>query len=94
MAHNLTHILQTLPAFGQICAILVSLSQRYGVEISDGVLVDVGLTHEHLAAFVGVTRQFATVTLHELIGQGLITIRERKIIIHDPKRLRRVAVVI
>jgi CRP/FNR family cyclic AMP-dependent transcriptional regulator len=88
-AHNLTHILQTLPAFGRVCAILVSLADRYGVEVEDGVLVNVSLTHEHLAAFVGVTRQFATVTLHQLVHEELITVRRRKIVVHDLTRLRR-----
>ena len=88
-AHNLTHIMQTLPAFGRVCAILVSLAERYGGNVEDGVLVDVSLTHEHLASFVGVTRQFATVTLHELVHEELITLRRRKIVVHDPARLRR-----
>jgi CRP/FNR family transcriptional regulator len=92
-AHNLTHILQTLPAFERVCAILLSLSDRYGVQTTDGMLVDVSLTHENLAAFVGVTRQFATVTLHNLVDQGLIAIKKRKIILHDQKQLRRLAAV-
>jgi len=92
-AHNLTHIVQTLPAFERVCAILVSLAERYGIQDADGVLIDVSLTHEHLAAFVGVTRQFATVTLHELVAEGLITIRDRRIIVHDRRRLRRRAAV-
>jgi CRP-like cAMP-binding protein len=92
-AHNLTHILQTLPAFERVCAILVSLSERYGRETTQGVLVDISLTQENLAAFVGVTRQFATITLHQLVEEELITIRERKIIVHDQKRLRRLAAV-
>jgi CRP-like cAMP-binding protein len=93
-AHNLTHILQTLPAFERVCAILLSLSDRYGVQTDDGVLVEVSLTHEHLAAFVGVTRQFATITLHNLVDKGLITIRKRKIILHDQTQLRRLAAVL
>jgi CRP/FNR family transcriptional regulator len=87
-AHNLTHIMQTLSAFGRVCAILVSLAERYGGNVEDGVLVDVSLTHEHLAAFVGVTRQFATITLHGLVREELITLRRRKIVVHDPARLR------
>jgi CRP/FNR family transcriptional regulator len=92
-AHNLTHILQTLPAFERVCAILISLSDRYGIRSEDGILIDVNLTHEHLAAFVGVTRQFATVTLHGLIGQGLISLRKRRIVLHDPERLRRLGAI-
>jgi CRP/FNR family transcriptional regulator len=92
-AHQLTHIIQTLPAFERVCAILVSLSERYGLDTPDGVLVNVSLTHENLAAFVGVTRQFATVTLHELVQEGLITLCKRRILVHDPERLRRRAAV-
>jgi CRP-like cAMP-binding protein len=40
-----------------------------------------------------VTRQFATVTLHSLVDRGLISIRKRKIILHDQKQLRRLAAV-
>jgi len=92
-AHSLTHILQTQPAFERVCSILLSLSDRYGVQTAGGVLVDVSLTHEHLAAFVGVTRQFATVTLHNLVDKELIAIRKRKIILLDAKQLRRLAAV-
>jgi CRP/FNR family transcriptional regulator len=93
-AHDLTHILQTLPAFERVCAILVSLSDRYGILSDDGVRIEVSLTHEHLAAFVGVTRQFTTVTLHDLIDEGLISLRERRIVLHDPKRLRRLGAIV
>jgi CRP-like cAMP-binding protein len=88
-AHNLTHIMQTLPAFSRVCAILVGLAERYGSNVEDGVRVDVSITHEHLAAFVGVTRQFATVTLHALMREELIALRRRKIVVHDLARLRR-----
>lgn len=93
-AHNLTHILQTLPAFERVCAILISLADRYGVENGDGILIEVSLTHEHLAAFVGVTRQFATVTLHDLVDERLITLRKRRIVLHDPDRLRRLGAIV
>jgi CRP/FNR family transcriptional regulator len=93
-AHNLTHIMQTLPAFERVCAILVSLSDRYGIQTDGGVLIEVSLTHEHLAALVGVTRQFATVTLHALIDHGLISLRNRRIVLHDPRRLSRLGAIV
>jgi len=92
-AHDLTHILQTLPAFERVCAVLVSLCDRYGIQSEDGILIEVSLTHEHLAAFVGVTRQFATVTLHHLIDEGLICLRKRRIVVQDSTRLRRLGAI-
>ena len=53
-----------------------------------GLLIDFGLTHEILAAMVGVTRPFLTVTLKDLERKGLVRSERRRIVIVDPARLQ------
>lgn len=88
-ANHLTHILQTLSAFERVGSILISLSGRFAKRTEEGIVIDVSLSHEEVAALVGVTRQFATITLHELQDRGLIYLRRRTVIVRDMKRLRK-----
>lgn len=87
-ANHLTHILQTLPAFERVAGIVLSMANRFGDQTSEGTVVDVRLTHEDWAALVGVTRQFASITLHKLQHRNLIVVRRRTIVVTDIQRLR------
>lgn len=88
-ANHLIHVLQTLSAYERVGAIILSLAERFAKKSEDGIVIDVPLTHEDLAALVGVTRQFATITLHELQKEGIIALRRRTILVRDEKRLRK-----
>jgi CRP/FNR family transcriptional regulator, cyclic AMP receptor protein len=79
--------LETQSALERICAVLIALSERFGVRCEDGVLIDLTLTNEDLAAMVGVSRQFTNTTLHDLRCRGLLTSRKRSLVIVDPGAL-------
>ena len=49
-----------------------ALSERFGVPSDDGVLIDLKLTNDDLAAIAGVSRQFTNSTLQDLRKRGLI----------------------
>lgn len=84
---HLAIALETQSAFGCVCTVLLSLSERFSVSIADGTLLNLNLTNEDLASFVGVTRQRMNVTLRNLQKLGVIRIRQRKITLIDPKKL-------
>lgn len=88
---HLALILGTQTARERVCAMLLSLSEHFAVKTSDGLLIDLNLTHETLAAMVGVTRSFLTVTLSQLEESGLVSNKRRRIVIRDPVRLEALA---
>jgi CRP/FNR family transcriptional regulator len=75
--------LETQSAFERICAVLCALSERFGAPSERGVLVDIKLTHDDLAAIAGVSRQFANTTLRALEKRGLLATRKRSLILTD-----------
>ena len=54
-------------------------------------MIGLSLTHDDLAAMVGVSRQFMNGTLRELKQEGFILLRRRRIILLDPVRLEELA---
>jgi CRP/FNR family transcriptional regulator, cyclic AMP receptor protein len=83
--------LETQPAFERICAVLCALSERFGVACEQGMLIDLNLTNEDLAAITGVSRQFTNSTLHELRKRGLLVNRKRSLIVTRPAALEELA---
>jgi CRP/FNR family transcriptional regulator, cyclic AMP receptor protein len=83
--------LETESALQRICAVLLALSERFGAACEQGVLIELNLTHENLAAIAGVSRQFANSTLRELRRRGLLANRKRSLIITDTAALDRLA---
>lgn len=88
---QLAVILETQSAFERICAVLCALSERFGVPSEHGVLVDIRLTHDDLAAIAGVSRQFANTTLRALQKRALLAARKRSLILTDLDALEALA---
>lgn len=87
-AIRLVHILQTQTAFNRVGSVLLALAERFPVETPAGTTIDLDITHEDLGAIVGVSRQFMTVTLHELESRGLLINSRKRITLTDVARLR------
>ena len=85
---HLALILFSQTASERVSGILLALSEHFGVETGDGLLIDLNLTHETLAAMVGVTRSFFSTTLKQLERNGLVRIERRRIVIRDRARLQ------
>lgn len=74
--------LDAIPA--RLDKLLLELSERYGVEDPDGVLIDLALPHREIASIVGSTRESITVRLNAMRRAGLIDFVDRKILIKSP----------
>ena len=88
---HLALILETHSTLGRVCGVLLALAERFGQAHEDSVIISLSLTHDDLAAMVGVSRQFMNSTLRELRQKGFIRLGRRRIIILDPERLERLA---
>ena len=88
---HLALILETHSTLARVCGVLLALAERFGQAHEDGVMIGLSLTHDDLAAMVGVSRQFMNGTLRELKQEGFILLRRRRIILLDPVRLEELA---
>jgi CRP-like cAMP-binding protein len=61
------------------------------VQSEAGLLIDLKLTNDDLAAIAGVSRQFANATLQELRKRGLIAARRRSVVLTQPGGLEKLA---
>jgi CRP-like cAMP-binding protein len=83
--------LETQSASERICTVLLALSERFGVQSEAGLLIDLKLTNDDLAAIAGVSRQFANATLQELRKRGLIAAHKHSVVLTQPGGLEKLA---
>ncbi|KIL42823.1 hypothetical protein KP77_34530 [Jeotgalibacillus alimentarius] len=68
---------------GALYSTLIRLSNSYGIQKSEGLLIDVSLTNQDLANFCGMAREVANRMLSELKKKEVISICDGKILIRD-----------
>lgn len=73
---------------GALISTLIRMSNSYGVQKDDGILIDLPLTNQELANFCGTSRESANKILNDLKRERIISIRKGKITIHDLQFLR------
>jgi len=71
--------LDAIPA--RLDKLLAEFSDRYGVDGSDGVLIDIPLPHREIASLLGSTRESVTVRLNAMRRAGTIDFVKRKILV-------------
>lgn len=74
---------------GRVAARLHELADRYGVAGNGTVTVELPLTQEELAAWVGASREGVSKALRVLRERGVITTGRRRIVVHDREELAR-----
>lgn len=74
---------------GRLAARLVELSERFGRPVDDGVAIELALTQEDLAGWVGASREATSRALQQMRGLGWVTTGRRAITCHDLDALRR-----
>ena len=67
--------------------LLLELAEQYGKAVEEGVLLDVKLSHQELAAIIGVTRETVTTLLGEMQLEGLLKVSRQRVVIRSPARL-------
>jgi CRP/FNR family transcriptional regulator, global nitrogen regulator len=71
----------------RLVSFLLILCRDFGVPSADGVTVDLKLSHQAIAEAIGSTRVTVTRLLGDLRQDNLISIRKKKITVHDPVML-------
>lgn len=74
---------------GGLYSILIRLCNSYGIVTSDGILIDLPLTHQELANLTYGTREVIQRALKELRDQDIIAYDNQKITIKDIHYLKR-----
>jgi CRP/FNR family transcriptional regulator, cyclic AMP receptor protein len=77
--------LDAIPA--RLEKLLIEFSRRYGINETNGVLIDIPLPHREIASIVGSTRESVTVRLNAMRRDGIIEFVNRKILIKRPESL-------
>lgn len=73
---------------GALYSILIRMTNSYGVEVQNGILIDLPLTNQELANFCGTSRESTNRILNELKKEQIISIKKSKIIVHHLQYLR------
>ncbi|MEH7255252.1 Crp/Fnr family transcriptional regulator [Neobacillus niacini] len=68
---------------GALYSTLIRLSNSYGIQHEDGIHITVPITTQDLAHFCGTAREIVSRMLAELKKKNIITITQKKIIIHN-----------
>ena len=74
---------------GRVAARLVELSERYGKMTSEGVRIDLPITQEELASWVGSSREGVNKALHTLKSLRWVETERRSITVLDMDALKR-----
>src|SRR5690606_22765994 len=68
---------------GALYSTLIRMTNSYGIQQSDGILIDIAFTNQELANFCGMSREVVNRLLSSLNKDDNISILVEKIIIHD-----------
>ncbi len=75
---------------GRLSARIIELCERFGVEHEDGGLrIDLPLTQEDLAGWVGASREATSRALQQMRELGWVTTARRSVVCHDVAAVRR-----
>ncbi|MCR2822524.1 Crp/Fnr family transcriptional regulator [Lederbergia panacisoli] len=68
---------------GALYSTLIRLTNSYGIDQEDGILIDLSLTNQELANFCGMSREVVNRMLGSLKKDGKLSMKDGKLIIHD-----------
>ncbi|RZM79642.1 global nitrogen regulator NtcA [Leptolyngbya iicbica] len=71
----------------RLVSFLLILCRDFGIPSSDGITIDLKLSHQAIAEAIGSTRVTVTRLLGDLRQEGMIAIHKKKITVHDPVNL-------
>ncbi|MBS4178696.1 Crp/Fnr family transcriptional regulator [Lederbergia citrea] len=74
---------------GALYSTLIRMTNSFGVNKEDGILIDLSLTNQELANFCGMSREVVNRMLGALKKDGIISVSDGKILIHDLQFLKK-----
>jgi CRP-like cAMP-binding protein len=87
----LLQMLGTRSVVERLAQLLLNLAELQGEDADGSVVIAAPASHEELAAMVGATRQWVSITLERLRKRGAIQIRKRRLVILRVAALRAIA---
>ncbi len=72
----------------RIATLLLKLSEKTGVNVPGGIMIDMKLTKQDIAEMVGTTVETAIRTMSKFSKKGLITVQSGKMVIKDIDSLK------
>jgi CRP-like cAMP-binding protein len=72
----------------RLAHLLLHLTELYGVEDPEGILIGAAFTHADLAHMVGATRQWVTISLKRLQDKDIVVSRKSRIVVRRPDLLQ------
>jgi CRP/FNR family transcriptional regulator len=82
-------IFQRVPA--RLAHLLVELAERFGEPEGEGSVIDIPLSQQDLGNLIGASREIVSLTLSEFRRRAAISMRGRRIVIHESRLLREAA---
>lgn len=73
---------------GALYSTLIRMTNSYGVQKNDGILIDLPLTNQKLGDFCGTSRESTNRILNDLRSKGIISLHKGKITVHNLQYLR------
>ena len=73
---------------GALFSTLIRMTNSYGVQKSNGILIDLPLTNQQLGDFCGTSRESTNKILNELKREGVLSITKGKITVHNLEYLK------
>src|SRR5699024_11744779 len=67
---------------------LIRMTNSYGVQTPDGILIDLPLTDQKIGSFSATSRESVNRMLNELKRDGIISVKNGYITVHDLSYLR------
>lgn len=75
----------------RVARLLLRLSREYPLNRECGVQIRLPFTQQDLSDFIAATREMTSLTINEFKRRGWIAVHNRRICIHKPRSLRRLA---
>jgi CRP-like cAMP-binding protein len=73
----------------RIISFLLTMSERFGTETADGILIDVPLRHQDIASSINATRETTSRELSSLERKGLLLNKQSSILLKDIGGMRK-----
>ncbi|WP_394232439.1 Crp/Fnr family transcriptional regulator [Niallia oryzisoli] len=74
---------------GALFSTLIRMTNSYGIQKKDGILIDLPLTNQKLGDFCGTSRESTNRILNDLKRDGVISLTKGKITVHNLQYLRK-----